>query len=205
VSDILDYRLSYERGQALADLCRSYEIGPELLDDSGNLDRLIARVLEDCERRLRELPEPVFEAGLPAVDPPPERDRELQRVRGLVTFVKEAAALRECGDTAFSMVSHVDDLERLKHQGAPDAEESVRITERVLELCSDISRLCHKINNPLTSLMGRAQMLQLQPNPAPEKILKATEVIEESARRVASVVQELAQVVCQGKEDLLTK
>ena len=46
----------------------------------------------------------------------------------------------------------------------------------ILELCSDVARLCHKINNPLTSLMGRAQMLQMQPDPTPEKIAKASEV-----------------------------
>ena len=74
MSDILDYKRTYERGQALADLCRAYEISSEWLEESGNLDQLLARVLVDCERRLRELPEPA---------------RELQRLRSLVSFARE--------------------------------------------------------------------------------------------------------------------
>ena len=202
MSDLLDCRQSYERGQALADLCRSYEIDPELFEETGNLDRLLARVLEDCDQRLQQLPAPVFEAELTANETA-QRDDPLEQVRNLVAFAREAAALREGGESAFSVVSNIDDLERLKKQESH--EVPAQSAERALELCSDVARLCHKINNPLTSLMGRAQMLQLQPNPSPANLLKATEVIEESARRVAGVVQELAHAVCQGKEDLLTK
>jgi signal transduction histidine kinase len=205
VSDILEYKQTYERGHALADLVRSYEIGPELLGECGDLDGLLARVLEDCDRRLRDLPEAVYESEL-ASGAAPERDRELHRLRSLVAFAREATGLRTSGETPVSMVCGVEDLERLKHHGSNEAARTEGLaTERALDLCSDVSRLCHKINNPLTSLMGRAQMLQMQPNPSREKVLKATEVIEESARRVAALIQELAQVVCQSKEDLLTK
>ena len=205
MSDVQTCKQSYERGQALADLCRSYQIGPELFEESGNLDRLLARVLEDCDQRLQQLSAPVFEAEQTTGETPGRED-PLERLRSLVAFAREAAALREGGDSSFSVVSGIDDLERLKNQAAPEASGiAAQSTERALELCSDVARLCHKINNPLTSLMGRAQLLQLQPDPAPASLLKATEVIEESARRVAGVVQELAHVVCQGKEDLLTK
>ena len=205
MTDILDYKETCERGQALADLCRSYEIGSELQDESGNLDGLLGRVLEDCERRLRSLPAPVFESELESAEPPEQED-DLKRVRSLVAFVREASALREYGDSRFSLVTGVGDLERLRDQGGANVEsEAALASERALQLCSDVARLCHNINNPLTSLLGRAQMLQLQPNPSPEKLVKATEVIEESARRVAAVVQELAHVVGQSKEDLLTK
>ncbi len=62
--------------------------------------------------------------------------------------------------------------------------------------------LAHKINNPLTALMGRAQILQLKKGVDPH-VSKAGEVIEDSAKRVASYVRELVQVVREGREELL--
>jgi signal transduction histidine kinase len=62
--------------------------------------------------------------------------------------------------------------------------------------------LSHKINNPLTALLGRAQILQVQKGNDPG-VVKAAAVIEESSLRIAELIRELAQVVKDGRQDAL--
>ncbi len=63
------------------------------------------------------------------------------------------------------------------------------------------ARLCHKINNPLTSIMGRAQILQMK-HGSDDRLSKEIQVIEESAKRVAALVREMALIICDAKERL---
>lgn len=74
------------------------------------------------------------------------------------------------------------------------------------ELLSNLARLCHKINNPLTSVMGRAQMMQMRlekQGSVDEASKKSVAVIEESAKRVAGLVQEMANLVCHGRKEFV--
>ena len=61
------------------------------------------------------------------------------------------------------------------------------------------AKLCHKINNPLTSLMGRAQLLETRQQNDPY-VQSSCQVIAESSRRIAEYVRELAQLVREGRE-----
>ena len=80
-------------------------------------------------------------------------------------------------------------------------EERVRL-EKLAEVLKTLSVLSHKINNPLTALLGRAQILQVQKgNDA--AVAKAAAVIEESSLRIAELIRELAQVVKDGRQDAL--
>ena len=78
-------------------------------------------------------------------------------------------------------------------------EERVRL-EKLAEVLKTLSVLSHKINNPLTALLGRAQILQAQKTNSPG-VLKAAAVIEESSLRIADLIRELAQVVKDGRQD----
>lgn len=69
-----------------------------------------------------------------------------------------------------------------------DIDTDVR--ERLNETCAALSRLAHAMNNPLTSLIGRAQLLRMGSG-GDEKIGRAVQVIEESAARLTAHVQEL--------------
>ena len=84
-----------------------------------------------------------------------------------------------------------------------DAGQTAEVDVRALgELFSTLSRLCHKINNPLTSIMGRAQLLQAKVKKSRDDGLgKSVGVIEESSKRVAGLVQELATLVVQGRTE----
>ena len=74
-------------------------------------------------------------------------------------------------------------------------------SERLAELFDELLVLCHKINNPLTSILGRAQIMQLQLTGDPQSPFnKPVRVVEESARRVAALVQELANLLCVSRK-----
>jgi len=76
--------------------------------------------------------------------------------------------------------------------------------EKLAEVMKTLSVLSHKINNPLTSLMGRAQILQMKKGTDPN-VCKAAQVIEESARRIADYIRELAIVVKEGRSEALER
>jgi PAS domain-containing protein len=78
-------------------------------------------------------------------------------------------------------------------------EERVRL-EKLGEVLKTLSVLSHKINNPLTALLGRAQILQAHKSADPG-IAKAAAVIEDASLRIAELIRELAQVVKDGHQD----
>ena len=80
---------------------------------------------------------------------------------------------------------------------AIEARERHQI-EIMQEMMQTLGMLSHKINNPLTSLLGRAQLLRVSKETDP-KTRKAAEVIEESARRIADYIRELANVVSESR------
>jgi len=79
----------------------------------------------------------------------------------------------------------------------PDSERLARISSALATLAD----LAHKINNPLTSLLGRAQILKLRLDTDPQ-LRKAADVVEESARRIADHVRELAGVVRDTRHEM---
>jgi signal transduction histidine kinase len=78
-------------------------------------------------------------------------------------------------------------------------EERVRL-EKLAEVLKTLSVLSHKINNPLTALLGRAQILQARTFEDPS-VVKAAAVIEDASIRIADLIRELAQVVKDGRQD----
>src|SRR5262245_38823549 len=74
----------------LAELCRIHEIGLDLIDRSHDLDELLDRVLEEYQARLAALPSDALDPR--SGSPQPE---SLRKLRGLVMFATQAAALKE--------------------------------------------------------------------------------------------------------------
>jgi nitrogen-specific signal transduction histidine kinase len=79
-----------------------------------------------------------------------------------------------------------------------DARELAARLERVFDAQA---KLCHQINNPLTSILGRAQILRLKHGSDPS-LAAVAQVIEESAKRIADYVRQLAVVVGEGRGEL---
>jgi signal transduction histidine kinase len=85
--------------------------------------------------------------------------------------------------------------------GRHHALELARLEAEIQKVLDDqralwdrMATLTHKINNPLTSLIGRAQLLANR-HREDEYVRHAAEVIEESSRRIADYVGEIAQMV----------
>jgi len=76
--------------------------------------------------------------------------------------------------------------------------------DKMAELLRAVGVLAHKINNPLTALLGRAQILQMS-RADDERTCKAAAVIEESGRRIADLIRELATVVKTGDVEYLER
>jgi len=62
--------------------------------------------------------------------------------------------------------------------------------EKTDALLETIGMLTHQINNPLTSILGRAQILRLKGKDNPD-VLKAATIVENSARRISDLISHL--------------
>jgi PAS domain-containing protein len=90
----------------LAELCRIHEVGLDLIERSHDVDELLTRVLEEYEKRLRELPGDALDGR--AGKPSPESVRKL---RALVMFATQAAALREKAVAASELKRRAEEAE----------------------------------------------------------------------------------------------
>ena len=78
-------------------------------------------------------------------------------------------------------------------------EERVRL-EKLAEVLKTLAVLSHKINNPLTALLGRAQILRSRQGTDPH-VVKASGVIEDASLRIAALIRELTEVVRDGRQN----
>jgi len=76
-------------------------------------------------------------------------------------------------------------------------QDTATENDRVWDQLADLS---HKINNPLTSLLGRAQLLRQRGNTDPY-VARAAEVIEECSRRIADHLREISSLVKEHRGD----
>ena len=74
-------------------------------------------------------------------------------------------------------------------------------TAELDELLAMLAQMTHKINNPLTSLLGRAQLLRQRKNTDPY-VAHAAEVIEECSRRIADHLREISSLVKEHRGDI---
>jgi len=178
-----------ETRDRLAELCRDHRLGTEMIEQCQDLDQVLDRALTECER--------LIEAKKPAAK------QRLQQLHGLLQLVREASAMQSQGAVLDELGQKLESAVELDH-GTQRVTVPVDI-ELLGELFASVARLCHKINNPLTSIMGRAQMLQMkvQQGDGDEKLGRSVEVIEESSKRVAALVQELANLICQGRKEFV--
>lgn len=160
--------------QELAELCASLNIRSAAPEPGQDLDRLMGQVLEECERRLDEARAPELELRV-------ERDAggEAQKLRAMLALSRQAVALNR-------LQAATDD----RAQGHACAGACAGRSE----FFATLRELCHRINNPLTTLIGRSQLLSMTAKDDPG-LLKSAQAIGESSERIAAYVRELSGVV----------
>jgi nitrogen-specific signal transduction histidine kinase len=157
----------------LTELCRIHDISLDLIERSTDLDDLLERILEEYEARLSDLPNDALDMRADSLSL-----ATAKKLRALTMFASQAVALK----------ARAEEIEK-RHR-----------LEKLNEVLKTLSVLAHKINNPLTALLGRAQLLRAYPDADP-KVKKTVSVIEESATRIADLIKELAGVVKEGKQE----
>ena len=170
----------------LADLCRQHGVALDLLQESRDIDDLIERVIGDFEAH----------GGSHSSDiaTPGDGDEQARHdLRGLVAFACRASVLRDRAATSAAAAR----FELIGGVSAPPDSDAARI-EKLGDLLATVGVLIHKINNPLTALVGRAQLLRMQ-GELPPRVVRGAEVIEESSRRIAELTRELASRVKEGR------
>ncbi len=63
--------------------------------------------------------------------------------------------------------------------------------ERRAAIGEIIVTVCHEINNPLTAIMGQAQLIELRPEGLPPEIIEKIRVIDESAERIRQITEKM--------------
>jgi signal transduction histidine kinase len=156
-----------------------------VVDIHGDLDG----ILSSCVRR---------HAPLPAVfhEVPPCGDGEI-RLRGPETGELRLAVSRrshgmpEEGEETV-VIRDVTEQAMAVGSGTP--------SERLAETLRTVGVLTHKVNNPLTALLGRVQLLRARAD-GDSSAVRAARVVEESAHRVAELIRELATVAKEGRDE----
>jgi signal transduction histidine kinase len=166
----------------LEELCRIHDVSLELIERSHDLDELLERILEEYEARLDELPNDALDARADTMSL-----ATAKKIRALTMFATQAVALKAKATESERRSREIEKRHRL---------------EKLSEVLKTLSVLSHKINNPLTALLGRAQLLRAYPDVDP-RVQKTVSVIDESATRIAELVRELAGVVKEGKQEAL--
>lgn len=72
-------------------------------------------------------------------------------------------------------------------------EELLR-SGRLSAILDTAAALNHEINNPLAAILGRAQMLVSRPEESNARVLSGLKVIEESARRIANLTEQVKEI-----------
>lgn len=153
-------------------------------------------------RALLGLPEAMTEAralGALLESVPREGDAEVRLEVGTGSARTLAISRRALDADSGEEVVHVADVS----QRTREIEERHRL-EKLAEVLKTLGVLSHKINNPLTSLLGRAQILMVKQDLDPQ-VAKAAAVISESAARIAEMIRELALVVKEGRQEAVER
>ncbi|HEX6853407.1 MAG TPA: histidine kinase dimerization/phospho-acceptor domain-containing protein [Candidatus Polarisedimenticolaceae bacterium] len=132
-------------------------------------------------------------------DAPHDAESEVVLARGPGGRTVLLVARRSLGPVDADEVVTLSDVTRRY----AELEERHRL-EKLADLLRTLGVLSHKINNPLTALLGRAQILRAKAETDPS-VAKAAQVIEESAIRIADLIRELARVVKEGRQEAVDR
>lgn len=167
-----------------------------IVDRSGRILKANPVAASLLGRASQDLAGAELPAWLARVAPGERREIRLDRPAGggsRVLLAARTAVPGEQGDEVLLLSDVTDRYREIERRHEAD---------RLADLLRTVGVLGHKINNPLTALLGRAQLLR-EKAAADPAVAKAARVIEESATRIADLIRQLGAVIKEGRrEDL---
>jgi PAS domain S-box-containing protein len=121
--------------------------------------------------------------------------REIKRKTGELVPVNMTASIVYEGGREVATVGIFSDLrDRIKiEQRLLVAQEKLQLTEKAALVAELAGATAHELNQPLTSILGYAQLIQRQsPSDAPH--LRAVGVIRSEAERMAEIVKKIGRI-----------
>jgi hypothetical protein len=121
--------------------------------------------------------------------------REIRTRAGEVIPVTMTASIVYEGDRETATVGIISDLrERIRiEQRLLQAQEKLQITEKQALVAELAGAAAHELNQPLTSIMGYAQLIQRQSQPGASH-LRAVGIILSEAERMADIVKKIGRI-----------
>ena len=114
--------------------------------------------------------------------PTAEMDRLQQTVAGMITNLQNARA---------SIASQVDDERRMR-QEVQSLQQQVIRQERLAAIGVLVSGVAHELNNPLQSILGFAELLQMQKD-MPEQARADLSLIQKESARASAIIRNLSR------------
>lgn len=125
-----------------------------------------------------------------------EQTRREIRAKGgaLVPVNMTASIIYEDGREVATVGIFADLRDRIRiEQRLLQAQEKLQITEKQALVAELAGAAAHELNQPLTSILGYAQLIQRQ-SPADAPHLRAVGVIREQAERMADIVKKIGRI-----------
>ncbi|MGE0546716.1 MAG: PAS domain S-box protein [Kofleriaceae bacterium] len=121
--------------------------------------------------------------------------REVRISSGEIVPVSMTASIVYEGEHEVATVGILADLrERIRmEQRLLDAQQKLQLTEKQAVVAELAGAAAHELNQPLTSIMGYAQLIQRQSEPEAAH-LRAVGVILNEAERIASIVKKIGKI-----------
>jgi PAS domain S-box-containing protein len=121
--------------------------------------------------------------------------REVRIASGEIVPVSMTASIVYEGDREVATVGIIADLrERIRmEQRLLDAQQKLQLSEKQAVVAELAGAAAHELNQPLTSIMGYAQLIQRQSDPGAAH-LRAVNVILTEAERIASIVKKIGRI-----------
>jgi len=121
--------------------------------------------------------------------------REVRTREGEIVPVSITASIIYEGDREVATVGIITDLrERIRmEQRLLQAQQKLQITEKQAVVAELAGAAAHELNQPLTSIMGYAQLVQRQ-SPAEASHLRAIGIILSEAERMAGIVKKIGRI-----------
>ncbi len=121
--------------------------------------------------------------------------REVRIASGEIVPVSMTASIVYEADREVATVGIIADLrERIRmEQRLLDAQQKLQVSEKQAVVAELAGAAAHELNQPLTSIMGYAQLIQRQSDPEAAH-LRSVNVILAEAERIASIVKKIGRI-----------